>query len=290
MKNRNFFSVFLCVSFVLHGLFLSDAALLMINMFRSETGGTHKTAKKKEKQDELIHVFFEEPVKDGATAFTENAFLTVAKTSRLKNENKKVSASHVMPKKPMLQTLTQTEMTQLAYNDEKAGGTPAVEEISDVKLPMAIPGKNADNPPEGGDENPGAPIGTDSGDDNTTALSGDNSAVPVSYKNPETDKDVPDEKELIASYLSKVRSKIISMKNYPAHLREKGMEGDVVLKVTLSSSGNVSGVNVHKSSGHGALDAHAKSIIYSLSPFPPFPAGVSRASLSVRVPLRFVIQ
>lgn len=281
MTTKNALSVFFCMSLALHGVLLSDSVLS--GSFRAKSLREEKTIKLKKLKGEYVHVLFEQyearlpAVQSGA--YKRPVSLKAPSVKRKNNEKQK-REKHT------------AKGAQLVYDAQTAAADVPVSPLN-AQLPVEKETASAAMPdvfPVSDAQKPGEPSGSDTGESLPPGTLPVKDPWTVAYKKTEPFEKGPDERALIASYLSKVRAKILSAKNYPAHLREKAMEGEVHLKITLNSGGNVTAVSVQKSSGHGALDEHARNIIYSLSPFPAFSDGIGRSSLSVRVPLRFVIQ
>jgi len=74
-------------------------------------------------------------------------------------------------------------------------------------------------------------------------------------------------------------------KHYPASAR--GASGTAVVRFELSSSGDVIGSAVTKSSGNAALDQEALNLLRRASPFPPFPAAKPGDQDSYIAPVNF---
>ena len=59
--------------------------------------------------------------------------------------------------------------------------------------------------------------------------------------------------------------------NYPAAARRQGLNGSLILNVSVRRDGSVEGILVSKSSGYPLLDAAAIRIVHLAEPFPPLP-------------------
>ncbi|WP_047236190.1 energy transducer TonB [Chromobacterium subtsugae] len=75
--------------------------------------------------------------------------------------------------------------------------------------------------------------------------------------------------------------------NYPAEARRLGLHGAVTLEVTIGADGSLQAQRVTRSSGSPVLDEAARRIVELASPFPPFPAALSRGP-ALRISQRFV--
>ena len=76
---------------------------------------------------------------------------------------------------------------------------------------------------------------------------------------------------------------------YPREARNKGFQGEVVLKVEVLSNGLVGQVEVKKSSGHEILDLSALSAVKHWKFFPA-KRGESTISFWVNIPIKFQLQ
>lgn len=86
----------------------------------------------------------------------------------------------------------------------------------------------------------------------------------------------------IRSYKSLIQARIA--RNRPA----TAYTGDVVIELSLSTSGHLKGARVTRSSGNRALDRQALSAVRRAAPFPPAPASVDAGSLNnIEVPFNF---
>ncbi len=95
---------------------------------------------------------------------------------------------------------------------------------------------------------------------------------------------------LLGVYLQKVRSLLEKQKNYPMMARRQNQEGVVVLQFTISSSGQIEGARVRRSSGHNLLDQAAREILRRVGRFPPFPAELKRRQLTIEIPLAYRLE
>ena len=92
--------------------------------------------------------------------------------------------------------------------------------------------------------------------------------------------------------LSKASYKIGSIKNphppYPIVARKKGLQGKLVLKVSINNDGSVKNVVVGKSSGHKILDRVSKETVEKWVFIPAKKMGKPIES-NIKVPIRFVL-
>ncbi len=95
---------------------------------------------------------------------------------------------------------------------------------------------------------------------------------------------------VLALYKSLIRKKIEEHKEYPEWARENGLEGKVWLEFTLLKNGKIVGLKIVKSSDYGVLDRAALNSVEAAAPFPPFPKGINRNRLNIRLLVRFKLQ
>lgn len=85
------------------------------------------------------------------------------------------------------------------------------------------------------------------------------------------------------AFAMKVRQAIASSIVYPDVARRKAKEGNAVLRVLISSSGQIKAIMLETTSGHLELDRAALESARSAGPFPPPPGG----PIWVRVQINF---
>lgn len=81
----------------------------------------------------------------------------------------------------------------------------------------------------------------------------------------------------LAPYLAAWKRKVerVGTLNFPAVARNSGLSGSPVVEVQIGASGRLVQASVRRSSGHGALDQAAMTILRLASPFDPFPADLA---------------
>lgn len=84
----------------------------------------------------------------------------------------------------------------------------------------------------------------------------------------------PDLSTLIAQYRSQFIGAAVRYKRYPLAARDNGWEGDVVVHLEVSASGELGELKVKKSSGYKALDEQALEMFRLASPQVPLPAAL----------------
>jgi protein TonB len=84
----------------------------------------------------------------------------------------------------------------------------------------------------------------------------------------------PDPTLLIAQYRSQFIAAAVRYKRYPLPARDNGWEGDVVVRLEISPSGELSEVKVKRGSGHTVLDEQALEMFKLAAPQVPVPAAL----------------
>jgi protein TonB len=81
----------------------------------------------------------------------------------------------------------------------------------------------------------------------------------------------------LAPYLSAWKRKVerVGNLNLPSAVRNAGLSGSPVVEVEIAANGRLRRASVRRSSGSGALDQAALTILKLASPFEPFPADLS---------------
>lgn len=88
------------------------------------------------------------------------------------------------------------------------------------------------------------------------------------------------------AYLAGLRQRIQEVLRYPLPARRRGVTGTVHVELLIEPTGKVAVVSVTESSSHRLLDEAAVEAIRSVAPV-PFPAGLPRRALRVRLPVVF---
>lgn len=81
-----------------------------------------------------------------------------------------------------------------------------------------------------------------------------------------------DEAAYLRAWVEKVER--IGNINYPSEIRRRGLQGRLILAVTLDPSGKVTNIRVSSSSGQPLIDRAAEDIVRLAAPFAPFPPGM----------------
>jgi len=81
----------------------------------------------------------------------------------------------------------------------------------------------------------------------------------------------------LAPYLSEWKRKVerVGTLNFPTAARRQGLSGSPVVEVEIAADGRLQSARVRRSSGYGALDQAALTILKLASPFTPFPPDIA---------------
>jgi len=92
--------------------------------------------------------------------------------------------------------------------------------------------------------------------------------------------------QLLRGYLAEAEARVRSgHPTYPPLARRSGLEGVVEILLVLAPDGSLAKLLVAASSDVDVLDEAAVAYVASLAPFPPFPDGLPREPLPLRVPV-----
>jgi len=83
-----------------------------------------------------------------------------------------------------------------------------------------------------------------------------------------------------------LRRRIISLQAYPGQARMQGWEGVVVVKTTINKDGNLVEAVVTKSSGYGALDEDALTLMHRVCPL-HLPQDLGKSQIAVLIPIHY---
>lgn len=81
-----------------------------------------------------------------------------------------------------------------------------------------------------------------------------------------------------------------NIKTYPPEAIERGMRGDVTVRVVMGPDGHVKDIQVVKPSGYGILDRRAVQVFKRASEATPLPAGLAGREYAFSATLRFTLK
>jgi protein TonB len=99
----------------------------------------------------------------------------------------------------------------------------------------------------------------------------------------------PDQNELRRGYIRGVSAAVAKQKRYPRLAVQRGWQGEVLLRVTVDSSGQLLEVVVQQSSGYDSLDREATEMVRRAAPF-PMAAGMRREDVTMSLPVQFRLE
>lgn len=88
-------------------------------------------------------------------------------------------------------------------------------------------------------------------------------------------------------YYAEVMAILNAHKRYHKLARERGLQGTVVLRFSISSKGDLLKHEVVKSSGELLLDRSAEQMLLNSVPFPPFPEIFTEESIVIELPVEY---
>lgn len=310
MNNKHSFAFFIFISVLAHVFFLSDFALSRY-AFGHRLNGTKNSResmlKMKKDKSEYISIVFE---RDSAEKNAEKNTPVILKnlsavsiskkqTAHVHGENSKNMFASAFSGKKLTGSGTggsSADIVVMTADAESGNGDIPVQDnatgAGDAKLAALsdseLNGNDSAGDSQSGNGSTGGIAGLPSGYQDIGTGNGSGTGDVVKTDLPSV-ADSSKEKTHVASYLKKVRARILEEKSFPPSLSQKGYEGVVSMKISLNAGGVVTAVRVESGSGFKELDEYAKAFIFRLSPFQPFPEPIKRASLVFRVPLRFVV-
>lgn len=92
---------------------------------------------------------------------------------------------------------------------------------------------------------------------------------------------------LLSGYIEGVHARINRYKRYPPGAARGGIEGTVTVSFLLARNGALLEKGIVAGSGNRALDEAALATVGEASPFPPFPEGLDRETLRLRLPINY---
>lgn len=99
-----------------------------------------------------------------------------------------------------------------------------------------------------------------------------------------------DKEHTMLRYTDIIRQRIQEAIIYPHQARKDGIEGRPYVRFSINSNGEVTSVELVRSSGYSLLDEEALSAIRRASPFPKIPESLNRQSITYIQGLAFVLK
>lgn len=93
-----------------------------------------------------------------------------------------------------------------------------------------------------------------------------------------------------SAWLRKVAGAVYADYRYPRRARRDGIEGEVVLAITIDSAGRVTGLSVARSSGHEILDRAALASARGVTRVPAPPAGIGWSTRTFELPVVYRLE
>lgn len=94
--------------------------------------------------------------------------------------------------------------------------------------------------------------------------------------------------DILAMYKAELRAKIDQNKFYPPLSRRLGQTGTVVIAFTLEENGNIVNVKIESPSQYERLNSSALDAVKKVERFKPLPREFGKASMDVKIPVKFV--
>lgn len=91
----------------------------------------------------------------------------------------------------------------------------------------------------------------------------------------------------LEQYSSKLKRHTLENIKYPRRALERNWEGEVQLKITIDSQGQVQDIKVLKESRYSNLNREALRSVERANPYPPIPAALGVSSYEFTVPISF---
>ena len=94
---------------------------------------------------------------------------------------------------------------------------------------------------------------------------------------------------MLISFFRRFRNQIEGVWNYPSEAVQHGIEGILLLKITVARNGELLDVDLLRSSGSDILDYEAIQAIYRAAPFGPLPKYYPHPDLKINAHFRYQI-
>lgn len=91
----------------------------------------------------------------------------------------------------------------------------------------------------------------------------------------------------ITSYSGRVLAHLQRHKRYPREAQARALRGTARLTFMLGAGGELRAARIASGSGHAVLDREVLAMVRRAAPFPAFPPGIGRTTMTFTVPVRF---
>jgi TonB family protein len=95
------------------------------------------------------------------------------------------------------------------------------------------------------------------------------------------------EATMVERYFAQVLQKVNRQKRYPLREKEERLEGEAVVRLTVSRDGSLTQADLLQASPHTGFNREAMASVRRAAPFPEFPEEVQRAALTFDVRVYF---
>ncbi len=101
---------------------------------------------------------------------------------------------------------------------------------------------------------------------------------------------VVNEEQLWQAYAKTLVRYFAKKRSYPPLARKLGQQGTVWIDVELLRSGQITNIELTRSSGSKVLDEAALALVKKADDIPPFPEGITAQKRKIRIPLEYTLR
>ena len=94
-------------------------------------------------------------------------------------------------------------------------------------------------------------------------------------------------KSYLEQYRTELMERIKRVVSYPDWAQKKGIRGQVTLQVLIKRDGEISNVEVYKSSGNTRLDRETVDNVVAINSLPAFPVGLGASQAKILIPVDY---
>ena len=98
------------------------------------------------------------------------------------------------------------------------------------------------------------------------------------------------EEQLWQTYAKTLVRYFAKKRSYPPMARKLGQQGTVWVDVEILRSGQITNIELSKSSGFKVLDEAALALVKKADDLPPFPEGITAQKIKIRIPLEYTLR